>query len=195
MFKVCFSAIVVALAVVVAMPATGQDKKKDEKKAEQKRPSPTETVSAKLGGKEVKIVYSRPFTKDPKTGEKRKIWGTLVPWGKLWRTGANEATAFETEGALVVGGAAVPAGKYTIYSLIEEKGPSKLAISKTTGQLGEPIDDKNDLARVDLKQEKAEKNTDQFTIAIDVDKTGNAGTLKMMWDELQFSVPIAAAKK
>src|SRR5829696_6916929 len=65
--------------------------------------SPHETTSALIDGCRVTLTYGRPFTKDPKTGEPRKIWGTLVPWDKAWRTGADEATVLMTQKPLVIG--------------------------------------------------------------------------------------------
>jgi hypothetical protein len=192
MFKVASMGVVFMVAVAV-FPTAGQ-----EKKQEQKPLSPTETIMEAFGGKggpQIKIVYSRPYTKDPKDGKIRKIWGGLVPYGKPWRTGANAATALETEADLVLGGAKVPAGKYTIYTIPEEKGTSKLAISKTTGQPGEPVDDKNDLVRVDLKRDALSKTVDQFTIAIETEGSKQGGVLKLMWEDTQFSVPFTVAKK
>ncbi|HYV38489.1 MAG TPA: DUF2911 domain-containing protein [Gemmataceae bacterium] len=203
MLRICSLAIVFAAAGLVGISSAAQDKKdakkdpqdKQEKKEPQKPLSPTETISADVGGKAIKITYSRPYTKDPKSDKMRKIWGELVPYGKPWRTGANAATALETEVDLTVGGANVPAGKYTIYMIPEEKGASKLAISKTTGQPGEPVDDKNDLVRVDLKKDNLEKSVDQFTIVIALEKGQSNGTLQLKWENTQFSVPIAVGKK
>ena len=62
--------------------------------AQQKRLSPHETISSVVGGDRVMIGYGRPYTKSPRTGEVRKIWGKLVPFGKVWRTGADEATSY-----------------------------------------------------------------------------------------------------
>src|SRR3569833_2786019 len=77
-------------------------------------------------GKKITVQYSRPFAKG------RKIMGGLVPFGQVWRTGANSATSFVTDTDLVVGGTNVPAGKYTIYTLPGEMA-WKLIINKETG--------------------------------------------------------------
>src|SRR3981081_63131 len=77
---------------------------------EKPRVSPHETVTANIDGDEVTIVYGRPYTKDPKTGEKRKIWGGLVPYGKPWRMGADEATLLTTKQPIDLGGKTLPAG-------------------------------------------------------------------------------------
>ncbi len=70
--------------------------------AQQKRLSPHETISAVIDGNRVTIVYGRPYTKNPRSGEVRKIWGGLVPYGKVWRTGADEATLLITQKPLDV---------------------------------------------------------------------------------------------
>src|SRR6185369_11014321 len=141
--------------------------------------SPHETTSAVIDGCRVTITYGRPFTKDPKTGEPRKIWGGLVPWDKAWRTGSDEATVLITQKPIMVGETEIPAGAYTLYTIPSESGTSKLAISKNLGAWGVPVDEKNDLARVDLKKEPAGKQTDQFTMAVAKNPDGG-GMIKLM---------------
>jgi hypothetical protein len=155
--------------------------------------SPHETTSAVIDGSRVTITYGRPFTKDPKTGEPRKIWGGLVPWDKAWRTGADEATVLMTQKPLVIGETTIPAGAYTLYTVPSESGTSKLAISKNLGAWGVPVDEKNDLARVDLKKEPLEKPNDQFTMAVAKNPSGG-GVIKLMWADTQFSVPFTVKK-
>src|SRR4028118_1135248 len=99
--------------------------------AQQKRTSPRETVTKQIHGATITVVYSRPFTKDPKSGETRKIWGGLVPFGKVWRTGADEATTLTTDKDLEIGGTTIPAGTYSLFTLPEENG-AKLIINKQT---------------------------------------------------------------
>ena len=94
--------------------------------------SPHETTSAVIDGCRVTITYGRPFTKDPKTGDARKIWGGLVPWDKAWRTGSDEATLLVTQKPLVIGDTTIPAGAYTLYTVPSESG-GKLDISKNLG--------------------------------------------------------------
>ena len=152
---------------------------------EKKRVSPHETVNADVDGAKITIVYGRPYTKDPKSGEKRKIWGTLVPFGKVWRLGADEATIFTTDKGLRIGGNDIEPGKYSLYLLPEEDG-AKLIVNKDTGQWGTKYDEKQDLVRIGLKKEPASKPVDQFTIEID------KGLLKFMWEDVQYSAPIKA---
>ncbi len=152
---------------------------------EKSRVSPHETVNATVGDAKVTIVYGRPYTKDPKSGEKRKIWGGLVPYGQVWRMGADEATLFTTDKEISIGGTAVPAGMYSLF-LLPEEGVAKLIVNKQTGQWGTKYDQSQDLARIGLIQQKLDNPVEQFMIA--VEKTAADGVLKLMWDDTQFSV-------
>src|SRR5438132_14140300 len=98
--------------------------------AQQKRVSPHDTISSVIDGNRVTIVYGRPYTKDPKTGAPRKIWGGLVPFGKVWRTGADEATLLITQQPITMGDTTIPAGAYTLYTLPNEDGSAKLIVNK-----------------------------------------------------------------
>jgi hypothetical protein len=159
---------------------------------ERQRVSPRETVNATIGETEISITYGRPFTKHPKTGEQRQIWGSLVPYGKVWRMGADEATQLTTSGQLEIGGTTVPAGTYSLFMLPAEGGDAKLIINKQTGQWGTRYDEAQDLARVDLKRTKLEKPVDQFTI--EIDETEAAGALKIQWEETEYSVAFTPKK-
>jgi hypothetical protein len=168
--------------------------------AQQKRVSPHETVSSVVDGNRVTVIYGRPYTKDPKTGEARKIWGGLVPFGKVWRTGADEATLLITQQDLQIGDATIPAGAYSLWTLPNEDGSAKLIINKQVGQWGQDYkdmkkvyDEANDVARVDLKKEPAEKPVDQFTISVGKNASGG-GILKLMWEDTQYSVPFSVKK-
>ena len=160
--------------------------------------SPHETTSAVIGdrrtGCRVTVTYGRPYTKDPRSGEARKIWGGLVPWGKPWRLGADEATTLVTQQPLQFGETTVPAGAYTLYMVPEENGASKLAISTKLGGWGIPVDTSHDLGRVDLKKETLEKPVDQLTISIEKNSDGTGGAIKISWDTEQFSAPFIVKK-
>jgi hypothetical protein len=155
--------------------------------------SPHDTISAVFDGNRVTVSYGRPFTKDPKTGAARKIWGTLVPFGKVWRTGANEATLLITQKPLVIGDATIPAGAYTLFTLPNADGTAKLIFNKQIGQWGTQYDEKQDLVRVDLKKEALDKPTDQFTMALAKNPAGG-GVLKLMWEDTQYSVVFTVQK-
>jgi len=159
---------------------------------ERQRASPHETVNATVDGNDITIVYGRPYTKDPKSGEKRKVWGTLVPYGKVWRMGADEATLLTTKQPIQIGDAApLPAGTYSLYMLPDENSP-KLIVNKQTGQWGTKYDEAQDVVLVALTKAPLEPAADQFTIAIDRKESG--GVLKLMWENTQFSGPITVKK-
>ena len=159
---------------------------------EKPRVSPHETVNATIDDAEVKIVYGRPYTKDPKSGVVRKIWGGLVPFGKTWRTGADEATLLTTSKAIEIGGTTLPAGTYSLFTQPEENGASKLIINKQTGQWGTKYDVAQDLARVDLSKSSLDTAVDQFTIAIE--KAPSGGVLKLTWEKSAYAVLFAVKK-
>ena len=161
--------------------------------AQQRRVSPHETISTVIDGCRVVVVYGRPYTKNPRGGEDRKIWGGLVPYGKVWRLGADEATLLVAQKAIMVGDVAVPAGAYTLFMMPEENGASKLIINKQVGQWGLQYSEGEDLGRVEMKKEAAEKKADQLTMAIEKNPAGG-GMLKVMWEDTEFSVPITVKK-
>ncbi len=176
--------LIVPAFLIAALPLNAQQKQ---------RVSPHETINASVDGDQLTIVYGRPYTKDPKTGEKRKIWGGLVPFGQPWRTGADEATLFTTQQPIEMGGTTIPAGTYSLFTLPEENGAAKLIINKQTGQWGTKYDEKQDLARVELKKGPLDQPVDQFTMAIEKNPAGG-GVLKLMWESTQFSVPFTVGK-
>ena len=161
--------------------------------AQRQRVSPHDTISAVIDGNRVTVVYGRPYTKDPKSGEARKIWGGLVPYGKVWRTGADEATLLITQKPLVFGDTTIPAGAYTLFTLPQEDGTAKLIVNKQLGQWGLQYDEKQDLARIDLKKDALEKPLDQFAMAISKNPAGG-GVLKLSWEDTQFSAAFTVQK-
>ncbi len=162
--------------------------------AQQPRISPHETISKVVDGNRVTIVYGRPFSKDPKSGEVRQIWGTLVPYGKVWRTGADEATLLITQKPIVLGGATIPAGAYTLFTLPVSADTAKLIVNKQLGQWGLQYDEKQDLVRIDLKKDPLNQRLDQFTMGIEKSPSGGGGVVKLMWESTQFSVPFTVVK-
>ena len=152
------------------------------------RPSPPAKAECKLAdGKTITIDYSSPRMKG------RKIFGELVPYGKVWRAGANEATTFVTTGDTSVGGTTVPAGSYTIF-VVPTADKWTLVISKTTGEWGTKYSgEANDLARVDMAVSKTSGPVENFTI--DFDQAGGGGTLQLKWETTQASVKVAAKER
>src|SRR5258707_10117255 len=102
--------------------------------AQEKRKSPHETVSKVIDGNRVTIVYGRPYTKDPITGQNRKIWGELVPYGEVWRTGADEATLLIIQKPIMISETTIPAGAYTLPTLPNEECTANMSINQHNGQ-------------------------------------------------------------
>ena len=151
------------------------------------RPSPPAQAQCKFSDdKTLTIDYSSPRMKG------RKIYGGLVPYGKVDRTGANEATTFVTDGNLTVGGKDVPAGSYTIFTV---PNPDKwtLIINRKTGEWGIPYKYEGDeLARVDMKVTSTSAPVENFTIALA--SMGGSCTLSISWENTQASVDISEKK-
>ena len=184
--------LVVAATLACASPAMAQAAKKKRQPV-----SPQATITCTIDGSDVKLVYSRPFTIKPGTTEVRKIWGGLIPFGKVWRTGANEATLLTTKDTIEIGGTTLPAGSYNLFTVPEEDGSAKLVINKKLRRWGIPYDESaekaNELARIDLKKETLDTAVDQFTMAI-VPNSAGGGVLKMAWEKTQYSVPFTVKK-
>jgi len=169
--------LVLCIGVAVAAVAARQDKSS--------RPSPPAKAECKLaGGKTLTIDYSSPRAKG------RKIYGDLVPYGKVWRAGANEATTFVTETDLSVGGTAVPAGSYTIF-VVPNADKWTLVISKKTGEWGTAYPGPGqDLARIDMKASKLPAPVENFTISLE--PGGSGCTMNMDWETTRAAVSIAS---
>jgi hypothetical protein len=143
--------------------------------------SPPDTVRAAIGAAKIEVAYSRPSKRG------RVIFGgDPVPWNKVWRTGANAATQFTTSSDLMFGTTAVPAGKYTLWTLPTPTG-AKLIINSQTGQWGTDYDIAKDFARLDLAAKTLTQPVEQFTIA--VVPQGAGGALRMSWDTTEYSIP------
>jgi hypothetical protein len=166
--------LIILVLTGVSTTAFAQDDKS-------KRPSPPAQAQCKLpDGKTVTIDYSSPREKG------RKIFGGLVPFGKVWRAGANEATTFVTGTGLTVGGKDVPAGNYTIFAIPSAENWT-LVVSKGTGEWGTDYPgEAKDLTRVEMKTAKTSAPVENFTIAFD--QMGKGCTLRMSWENTEASV-------
>ena len=151
------------------------------------RPSPpAKTSCAFADGKTISVDYSSPRMRG------RKIFGGLVPYGEVWRAGANEATTFVTNVDLRVGDKDVPAGSYTIFTL-PEPGKSTLIVSKKTGEWGIPYPGAEfDFTRTAMKVSSLAKPLENFTISFD--HTGKTCTMHLDWETTRSSVDISERK-
>ncbi len=178
-------ALIAALLFAVANLAPAQMNMSQDKS---KRPSPPASAACKFSdGKTITVDYSSPRAKG------RKIFGAasdkaLVPYDAIWRTGANEATTFVSNTNLTVGGKAVPAGSYTIFT-VPKADAWTLVISKKTGEWGTDYPgEKEDLVRVPMSVSKTSAPVENFTIAFD--QAGSRCTLRMDWENIRASVEV-----
>jgi hypothetical protein len=152
-----------------------------------KRPSPPASAECKLpDGKTIKTDYSSPRMRG------RKIYGGLVPFGKVWRTGANEATTFVTDTNLTVGGKEIPAGSYTLFTVPNEKSWT-LIINKKTGEWGIPYKwEGEELLRTDMKVSMLPSAMEDFTLSYQA--SGDMCTLNLDWETTRASVEFSEKK-
>jgi hypothetical protein len=141
-----------------------------------------DTVRAAVGGAEIQIDYGRPRVRG------RTIMGGVVPWGEVWRTGANAATGFTTSADLLLGGARIPAGSYTLYSLPRPDG-AELILNRQTGQWGTEYDASLDLVRVPLTRRSLPAPVEEFTIAID--QVAGGAELRFAWERTEWTVTLS----
>jgi hypothetical protein len=140
--------------------------------------SPRDTVRASVGGASLWVDYGRPGKRG------REIFGNVVPYGDVWRTGANAATQFKTDKALDFGGTVVPAGFYTLWTLPTAAG-WKLIVNSETGEWGTEHKAAKDLYSIDMKVSALPQVAERFTIGVDASATG--GVLNLDWDSTRAS--------
>ncbi|HWR34542.1 MAG TPA: DUF2911 domain-containing protein [Clostridia bacterium] len=176
--------LVLLLCVLILVSVAAAQQAGGEKKPPLSPRRQAETSFA--DGKKVMVDYGAPSMRG------RKIMGELVPYGKVWRTGANAATTFTTDADLMINGTRVPAGKYSLYTMPDADN-WKLIINENTGQWGTQYDEKQDLARVDMTKTATAQPVEQMTFSFD--KAGADGaTMKLQWENTQLSVPLKEAK-
>lgn len=144
-----------------------------------KRPSPPRTASGAVGDLQIVIDYGAPFVKG------RTVFGGLEAYGKVWRTGANEATTISVNKDVTINGNPLPAGKYALFT-IPEKGDWTVIFNKNADQWGAYDYDKaEDALRIQVKPKKLDQVQEQ--LAFDVDNKGNV-QFKWEYQSFEFSV-------
>lgn len=155
--------------LLLAAVATAQEAKKPL--------SPKQQVEYRTNNKTITVDYSAPSVRG------RRIFGELVPYGQLWRTGANQATTLTTTADLMIGSLHVPAGTYTLFTIPTEKEWT-LVVSKQTGLWGtNKYDQAQDLGRVKMSVVPLNTPVEQFTIAV-------GDTLALSWENTRAWVPV-----
>lgn len=147
-------------------------------------PSPTQTIKQDFGVSSVELTYSRPAMKG------RKVFGDLVPYGKLWRTGANAATRIKFADDVQIGGTTLKAGEYVIYT-VPNQNEWEVVFNKGLNNWGiDGYKQEEDVARVKVKPMKLDDAIESFTMQF-MNVKPNSTDLFIAWDKTAVAVPIA----
>lgn len=161
-------ATILLFAFIVTITAAAQEKKPL---------SPAATATGKINKANITISYSSPQVRE------RNIWGELVPYGKVWRAGANAPTTFETDRALKIEGKELPAGKYAIY-IIPEKDEATVIFGKDPSIGANKYDESKDQLRVKVKTKKADSFTEGLTYKIENNK------VSLVWENVEIPLKV-----
>ena len=162
------------LILLLALPAFAQD-------APQVRMSPVAIAATTVNDTYIKVVYGQPQKRD------RVVFGELVPYGQVWRTGANEATEITFTGDVEIAGETVPAGTYSVFSIPGEEEWT-IILNSTLGQWGTRYNEDNNVFSANFPSEKIDVSWEAFTIRIESEE--NTARLNMMWDDTKVVVPV-----
>jgi hypothetical protein len=144
--------------------------------------SPPAQTSVSIAGKTIHINYSAPSMRG------RKIFGGLEPYGKVWRAGANDATALHTDANLDIGGLPVPKGDYTLFVYLDPT-QWQLVVSKQTGEWGLDYNQSHDLGRVKMDMSKPPKPIETYKMTLS-NLGGNKAKLRLEWENTVAEVGI-----
>lgn len=148
-------------------------------------PSPLQTIKQDFGIGNIELSYSRPSAKD------RKVFGDLVPFDKVWRTGANNATTLTFTEEVMIGGQTLKPGKYGLLT-IPGKDQWTLIITKDVNVTSPAAyKQENDIVRVNAKVDKMDDEVETFTMQF-ANITGSSVDLQLMWDKTLVTLPITA---
>ena len=146
----------------------------------EKRPSPLVTKEGQIAGKTIKVQYGSPAVKG------RTVWGDLVPYNVVWRTGANEASFIDLATAITVEGKSLAAGKYSIFTIPKESGTWTVIFNSDWNlEHGHfQYNEKNDVLRVEVQPQW--EQTSQESLSMEVESTG----LVIRWEKLKLPISI-----
>ena len=149
--------------------------------------SPRDSVRARVADATISIRYARPGKRG------RVIFGDIVPWDTVWRTGANDASVFTTDRDLDIGGRLIPAGSYSLFTIPSRNGAT-LILNRETMRDGEPLagtdyDATQDFARIAMTARRLATPVEQLTIEI-APRAGAESVLRIAWDTREMTVPI-----
>jgi hypothetical protein len=174
-----YSAFLMLTILVLTVFTTAQEKKQ--------RPSPPASAQCRLAdGKSIKVDYSSPRAKG------RQIFGGLVPYGQVWRTGANEATTFVTDANLTIGGKDIAAGSYTLFT-VPNQDKWQLIINKKNAEWGIPYKyEADELGRFDMSVSKTSGSVENFTISFH--EMSDGCHMYMDWENTRATIEMSEKK-
>lgn len=165
--------LLAALVAILVAPAPN---------AQGRRASPHETTGGTVDGAELSISYGRPYTRG------RVIMGGLVPYGRVWCPGADEATTLTTNATLQMGDLKLPAGRYTLW-MLPSSTDWTLIVNKETGVWHTNYNARGDLGRLTLQKRTLDAPVEQLTFAIAKNPGGRGGSIVMSWETTEVSMP------
>lgn len=153
------------------------------------RQSPYDSVTITVSGQQLRVCYGRP------NAQGRQIFGGLVPWGELWRTGANEPTIIHVPFEAEIAGMRVPAGSYSLYTIPQQSGDWTLIINRSISQWGHPSSytpevEAQELGRATIRTERLDQAVEQFTIRSE--PTGAGADILLEWERTRARIPVRA---
>ncbi len=152
------------------------------------KPSPAKEATGKIGDVSVTINYSSPAVKG------RKVFGEMEPYGKVWRTGANEATRIKFDKDVVVEGKQLPAGEYALFTIPEERGDWTVIFNKEAKQWGAyKYQESEDAVRVKVAPKKSDSINERLKFEVKEGKKGN-GEVVFAWEHVTLPISVKAAK-
>jgi len=165
-----------SLAALLALPALAQ------RGDDSKRKSKNGHVDGKVDGVRVVIDYGRPEARG------RDIWGTLVPWNEVWRTGADEATTVHFDRDVVVAGQPLAAGRYSLFTIPQQSGTWTVIFNKVADQWGAfKYDSSQDALRVSVQTASHDPAVEALTFTLEGDH------VVLRWEKLELAIPVRAA--
>ncbi len=147
-------------------------------------PSPTSTLKQEVGLIDITINYSRPGVKD------RTIFGELVPYGEVWRTGANSTTTVSFSGDVMIGGKNLKQGEYSLFTYPGKNDWTIIFSNSMTSPDANGYDKSNEAVRLQVKPETLDKKVETFTIDVN-NIRNNTATIDLSWENTRVSIPIS----
>ena len=179
-----FKSFLVFLVVVTFIGSCSQPEPEDTNSSRRKSPIAIAKTIHQPTNTYMKVVYGQPY----KNG--RTIFGKLVPYDNVWRTGANEATELTTTRTIQFGGEELKAGTYTLFSIPKEEGPWTIILNNKLGQWGAfDYQRKFDKLRIKASAAKKESATEAFTIKF-TEISGDSTNITLQWDHTEVTIPV-----